>query len=299
MGGNKSSKIIVGGIVGAVTLGGVIYYFTKESNDSRKANHREGFRHQNQGNRTPSPDGKKCRPWSEEEKEILEDLKRQLDTKKAGQEGEHLEPGFYGQLQDLMYLRTREKVDQTMKAANDEIVSLFNAFKFADFHKQIRSLTEKKSQIEEDEIDCICDMFQDPAFIQASRIYLIRYNPDELIKILVIGSRLKHRDNLKMVNQFNVSTIVQYLKKKISSRIEQGFECVDPLHFPTEFWLQMNFEVRAKFDASLDEFWAFCALESLGGEQQLWDDMIAGYCKMLKTFYHSMGLYTPGIKITK
>lgn len=290
--GNNNTKMIVGGVAGTLAVSSLVYYMLS-TESTNYGSRRPGGLHTSP---VISPKSHKARHFTPQQLAMLDSMENHY-VKKVKGSGKYLEAVFFEDFQELLYLRSREKHKELMNGAIEAAALDFKKFKFTDYHKKVKSLAEKISDLEEAEADRISDVFDDTAFITASRIYLIRYDCDSLIRATVIGSRLKHEHNLKVVNQFNIGQIVKFVKAKITSRLEQGFDNVDKTYFPTEFRLQLETEVLGKFNAGLDELWAFCVIEDIGADKAEWDSMISEYCRMLKTFYHGMTLYTPGIKV--
>jgi len=298
MGGTNISKqqLTTGLIVaGGVGLAGVALYYATRPDDSlpKNANHIKIDE-----NGSPTPVQMRGEKWTQRQNEIFDKLMvLYKEGKISNAEGGHLKPEFYSLFQDLIYLRVGKSINTVKQEKSPEIVADFSAFKFADYNKKVSELSKKIGEKEETETESLINYFDDPNFITASRIYLLKYNPDELLRTFVLGSKVKNQENLKVINQFNVSEVIKTIRAKINSRMSQGFEYVDKTNFPTEFRTQILMEVEAKHKVNFDEFWAFCSQEGLGKEQPEWDAMIEDYIKMLKTFYHSMQLFTPGLQL--
>lgn len=306
MAGNKNSKLLVAAGVGAGLLAGGLatywaYSSTSPSHDHLECHHQGGHR-QHEGDRlnpspVASPTSGIVKDWTPEQLLMLSAMSAQFDKQKQVQGG-HLDATFFALLREVVYLRITEKLDATKQDRVEEMAKDFKEMKYTEYNKKKLQLAIELNAIEEDEQDKITDTFDDPVFIQASRIYLLRYNPDPYLHDLVVGAKAQHKAHLKLINQFNLKDVLAFVRSRIEKRSEQGFEFVDKSNFVTEFRLQLETEVLAKFEARLDEVWAFCALESLGEDKPLWEATVQDYLKMLKTFFQSQTLYYPGIKIT-
>lgn len=302
MAGNKNSKLLVAAGVGAgLAVGGLAALWAYSGTDEKQCHHDGGHRLHEGSTLNPSPvfspDSGVLRGWSPEQLKLLKEMEVEFEGKKAIQGG-HLGPSFYALRQEIVALRTLEKIDALKKDKIEELAKDFKEMRFGDYSKKSLQLAINIGEIEEREEDRIADVFDDPVFIQASKIYLIRYNPDPILRSMVIGATAKHKVHLKVINQFNLPAVLNFVRSKIARRSEQGFEFVDKENFVNDFRVQLETEVLAKFNASLDEVWAFCALEHLGEDKALWDTTVEEYAKMLKTFYQGQTLYFPGIKIT-
>lgn len=301
MGGNRNSKLIAAGVGASIALGGLAaYYYSSQSPEQPHCHHEQGRRQHEGSQLNPSPVASPAtgllRGWSGEQLELLQVMQAQFESVNRA-EGAHLDAGFFALKQEILALRTSEKLLALKKKELEEMAKAFKEMRYSDYHKQNLELAIKLNEILEEEEDRINDVFDEPMFIQASRIYLLRYDPEPLLKEVVVGAKAWNKIHLKMINQFNLKEILTFVKSKIAKRKEQGFEFVDKENFVVEFRLQLETEVLAKFNTNLDEVWAFCALEHLGEDKQLWDETIEDYVKMLKAFIQGQSLYSPGIKV--
>ena len=299
MAGNKNSKLVVAAGVGAgLALGGLAAYWAFSGEDSKasqgaaqdntaRASHHSHIRNPAAGIRPE---------WTTEQLVILEMMEILYNEAKKEQGG-HLSAEFYSMQQDLVALRTQEKVDALKESKMEELARDFKDMKFSDYAKKTLDLAIQIAEIEEVEEDKIADAFEEPVFIKASKVYLLRNNPDPLLHDEIVGSKVRHNRHQKVVYEFNLNQVLGYINTKIDRRTEQGFEFVDKINFVNDFKLQLEAEVLSKFNARLPEVWAFCALEKLGEDAPAWASTLQKYSKMLKTFYQSQTLYHPGIKI--
>ena len=298
MGNNSNSKLIAGSIAGSLTVGGLAYYLLSSNMGEKKPrNSAEGIKI-GEVHVSPviSPITHKIREFDPKQLSIIAKMEKHFKNQN-NKIGRHLEVQFFEDIQDILFLRTSEKVQKVKDEVIQTASENFKNYKITEYEKSIQTAAKKISEIIEQEEDRIADVFSEPVFVQASKIYLIRYNCDALMKTLVIGSPLKHWCDLKTVNPFGFSKVVKYIKSKIESRLEQGFDDVHKDYFPVEFRLQLESEVLAKFGVSLDGIWSYGMLHDIGSDRLLWDGMISEYCRMMKSYYHSMTVYSPGIKL--
>ena len=298
---NSNTKTIVLAGLGAVAVGVGLYALYRINNPHEEKPH-EDKTHDMLGmpvsEKVHQAEIKgKVTDLTEEEEKIMDRMKKQYKEKIAV-EGAHLDASFFSDLFDLVYLRTNARISHRKEAESTSIIFNHRNFRFSDYSKKVSLLAQEISEIEDQEIAKLLHSFEDSKFVLGSKVYLIRYDPDEILMQLVTGSSLKNKANLKVINHFSLKPILEFLTKKIVSRIEQGVQSVDSVVFPTEFRLQMEMELLSKHDAKLDEVIAFCTQEELHeAESAAWTQFAASYLKLLKLFHHSLPLYTPGIRV--
>lgn len=286
MGGTRDSKVWLGLGAGGLAAAGLGYAYFKYQEERAK------FELLEADFGLPEP----LRELPDEEKQYLKAMFREY-AEKSKEQGAHLGEKFFQNLQELVYLRTGKERQKLTAAAQKELVDLFKAFNFAEYNKKLSLLANSIRSLESECKHEIFTYFPEPNFVAASYIYGIRYNADANLKTWIEGPKLKNKQHLKVINSFSLSQVLGTIRSKINSRLQQGFEFVDKDNFPFEFQQQLAIEVLAKHDASFDEVWAFCHEELLGDDTVLWEDTMHDYLKMLRTFYHQIPLFSPGIKV--
>lgn len=124
MAGNKNSKLIVAGVGAGLAVGGLAAYWAWSSHSSGEPHdpqcHHQGDHRQHEGsvlNPSPvvSPDSGILRGWTAEQLQLLKVMEAQFEAKKKEQGG-HLDASFFALRQEIVALRTCEKIDGIKEA---------------------------------------------------------------------------------------------------------------------------------------------------------------------------------------
>ena len=298
---NINSKLLIAvGVGSGIALAGAGLLWRSRKDKQPRCHHGHDHR-QHEGemlNPSPviSPATGVLRGWSPQQLEILRKMEAQFEEKNS-KDGAHLDASFFSMKQDIVALRILNKVEQIKQGAIEKLAQEFHEMRFGHFSKDCLELSIQIAEVEEIEEDRIDDAFDDPIFIQASKVYQLRYNPDPLIRVMVTESNYKHQKYLNPQSRFDIHKLATYITSLIEKRLEKGFEFVDKTHFPYDFRVQLEAELYSRFGVSLDEFWAFCQLKDIGRERADWENMIEKYSMLLKSFYHGLALYYPGIPL--
>lgn len=292
MGNNAGSKMYAAGVAGSVVLGGALLFLVKKDGKAGEGvgmGHAPGEIHVSP---VVSPVSGKIREFTPQQMTFIEKMEQHFLQQNTGQ-GKYLQAQFFDDLQEVLYLRSKSKVEEVKREELPKVVVAYNNKNTKVYQKIIEELAEKITEIEEDETDRIVDVFNGPMFIQASKIHLLRHDCEDILKSMAEGSKLKQADSDKDIDAKVIGPAIAFLKKKMANRIIQGFADVHKEYFPAVFKLEMECELLSEFNLNLDEFWSFCSKSLPEANRQAWDGMMREYIELLKSFYHSMTLFAP------
>ena len=289
MGGTASSKqlalTIGGGVLVAGSLGYLVYALQSDNTVTEPIAHGDAYFLQGA---------------SADKAALFTKLVKEIQATQHKGEGAHLSLEFFASLEDWVYLHSGEQTKKLRSDAIPQLAKFYQEMKFSDFASQSTALSRAIQEKEEEAAELLFTRLhkEDIDLVNASRIYLIRYDSRKFLSQSITGSKLKNEAHLKQVNMFNLGEVITAMQRVISSRMKRGFENADPFLFPTSFKVQLEAELVSRFPhLEYDEFCAFVGLEDLKEDKNKWDQVLGEYVKLLEGFYHSQELYTPGIKI--